>query len=229
MRIKDYIIKKVIFEVRYFPLLSFSSKNFNGLQKFTKEFTRFDVQDRLIELSNDENYKKLLVSWNKLAFTTENVKSLDEANRQINKYCLSVLDDLKVDYYLRTGLRVMYLIPTDSTFEELIEYYEKIINFDADAFNGFGNIVDIGTLALTLSKEKSKANLSCGPMKDEEVNKKVAEFRNYKNELDSYLFIDYDIYTEESLPLKGYIEKSINESRLSIVRFRDKLQEKFND
>lgn len=228
--IGNYVVKKVIAEIRHRPILSHSTLVRQKLDKHVKLFDRVTVTkpegvEESFQMFNKKEYFMFVSEWTRVAFIIENCESIAKASEQIKKIFLPISDEIGIKEYQRIGLRVVFLLPFEGNFEKLVEYYNEKVFKDLKIFNSYGNIEDVGVSALTIKDSNYKINFSFGPFKKEEIKIKISEFKEFDKDMDCAFMLDVDLYDDnlQNYKIGTFFADALEAARIKTVKFREQL------
>ena len=227
----SYFVKKFVVEVRHKPNLLHNENVPQILNEMMGDFNKVtlinDTVQKTFQILNSNDYFLFTSDWTKVSTAFENVKDFESAFQKATKNIISYLTKSKITAFTRLGFRVSYLLPFDGKFEELVTYFKDKFYNDLSIYEPFGNIEDVGIVALTINDKNFKGHLSIGPMTKIEVKDKIAEFKNYDLDFESSLLVDLDLYidTASMQSMKAFIDVVYDTSRLKIVKFREHLND----
>ncbi len=210
-------IKRVIVEVRYSGVLGYSRLREELFDKWVKDFTKIAVGDSSIEIIDTSQNFKIFSEWNRSGLYFENVENATDYIKKTNEYLTKLLERYNRTELSRIGNRFEFILPYEEPFEKLFKILKS--NIYQDTVNEFGEIVDLGTFALTAKDGDHKINISLGPVRKHEITRKN-EFGN-EGDPDVAFFLDIDYYSDikKEYDLEKFIE--------SAWKFADKRSKQF--
>ena len=185
-------IKRVIVEVRYSGVLSYSRRREELFDRWVKDFTRIGVSDSSIEIIDTSRSFKIFSEWNRSGLYFENVEDPNDYIKKTTEYLKKLLDHYNRTELIRIGNRVEFILPYKGTFEELFKILKT--NIYKEKIDQLGEIVDIGTFALTAKEGENTIRISLGPVRKYEIMRKN-EF-GLEGDPDVALFLDIDYYSD---------------------------------
>jgi len=185
-------IKRVIVEVRYSGVLTYSRLREELFEKWVKDFTRTGVSDSSIEIIDTSRSFKIFSEWNRSGLYFENVEDPNDYIKKTNEYLRKLLDHYNRTELSRIGNRVEFILPYNGTFEELFKILKT--NIYTEEIDQLGEIVDLGTFALTAREGEHKIHISLGPVRKHEITRKN-EF-GYEEDPDVAFLLDIDYYSD---------------------------------
>lgn len=199
-------IKRVIVEVRYSGVLSYSRLREDLFDKWIRDFTRTGVSDQSIEIIDQNRNFKIFSEWNRSGLYFENVEDPNEYIKKSKEYLGKLLDHYKRTELIRMGNRFEFILPYKGSFEELFKILKT--NIYKEKIGQLGEIVDIGTFALTAKEEEHKIHISLGPVRKHEIMRKN-EFGN-EGDPDVAFLLDIDYYSDikKEYDLEKFIENA---------------------
>jgi len=228
--IGNYIVKKVIAEIKHYPLLSHSTLVRQKLDNHIKLFdgvtvSKLEGNEETFQWYNKKEYFKLISEWTRIGFTVENSESIEKASEHIKKILIPITNDIGIKEYKRIGLRVIFLLPYEGKFEDLVNHYNKIVFGNLNLFDSYGKIEDVGVSALTIKDSNYKINFSFGPFKKEEIKIRISEFKEFEDDLQCAFMADVDLYDDVSNKHKigTFFAEALEAARIKTVKFREKL------
>lgn len=228
--IGSYFVKKVIAEVRHHPILTHSTLLRQKLSNSIKLFDKVTVSklkgvEESFQCYNSKEYYELLSEWTRTAFTVENSESIENAAEKIKKVFNPILSEIGISEYKRIGLRVVFLIPFEDAFENLVKYYNDKVYKDIKLFDSYGTVEDVGVSALTIKDQNYKMNFTFGPFQKNEIKVKISEFKDFEDLFNCAFMIDIDLYDDalKSYKIGSFFIEALEAARLKTVKFREKL------
>lgn len=225
-KFKDYIIKQVILEARHSPIFNLSEVIPPKLNTIVNDFTQHRIgQDSkagtTYRLTNANYFWDLIVQWNRVGMTIENPKNLADTLPIFKKYIITILNELEITLVKRLGLRIIFFIPFNGRFEDLVDFFKSYFYSKVDIYESIGNIRDVGIVLLTLEDDTYNVNLNLGPFNKDEVINKVSTFKNYDDKFEAALMVDIDMYNKdiENTKLSAHIENSFASASSKINDF----------
>lgn len=185
-------IKRVIVEVKYNAVLAYLKLREELFDKWLNDFTRIDLADTTIQVIDERSKFKVFSEWNRSGLYFEDVEKEDDYIRKTNEYLKKLLDHYKRNELRRIGNRFEFILPYESSFEELFKILKA--NIYKEKIDQLGEIVDIGTFALTAKDSDYKINISLGPVRKHEITRKN-EFK-FDDDPENALLIDFDYYND---------------------------------
>lgn len=210
-------IKRVIVEARYSGVLGYSRLREELFDRWIKDFTRTVVSDKSIEIIDETKNFKIFSEWNRSGLYFENVDDQSDYIKRTNEYLTKLLEHYNRTELSRIGNRFEFILPYKDPFEKLFKILKS--NIYQEKVNEFGEIVDLGTFALTAKDGDHKINISLGPVRKHEITRKN-EFGN-EGDPDVAFFLDIDYYSDikKEYDLEKFIE--------SAWKFADKRSKQF--
>jgi hypothetical protein len=200
------------------------------MNELVHDFDRVELlgiggSEETIRLVSDKLFCRLLVEWTRLVMTVENAKDIDAASTILKKYLAPLPPKLGINSIARFGVRTMFVLPYDGNIEELIDYCKSKLYRNLEVFAPFGQIKDVGLIALTISDPRFKTNLTVGPFSREEVRAKISEFKDFQDKFESALMVDVDLYQDSGASYKvgQFIQSALDSARLKVIQFREQL------
>lgn len=199
-------IKRVIVEVRYSGVLSYSRLREELFDKWVKDFTRIGVSDSSIEIVDTSRSFKIFSEWNRSGLYFENVEDPNDYIKKTNEYLRKLLDHYNRTELVRIGNKVEFILPYEGTFEDLFTILKS--NIYRERVDQLGEIIDLGTFALTAKEGEHKIHISLGPVRKHEITRKN-EFGN-ENDPDVAFLLDIDYYSDikKEYELEKFIQKA---------------------
>ena len=185
-------IKRVIVEVRYSGVLSYSRLREELFDKWIQDFMTIKLNDISIEIINDNLKFKIFSQWNRSGLYFEDVKKEEDYIKKTNEYLTKLLDHYKRTELTRIGNRFELVLPFEGSFEELFKILKT--NIYKEKIDKLGELVDIGTFAVTAKENEHKIIVSLGPVRKHEITQKN-EF-SVEEDPDVALWLDIDYYSD---------------------------------
>lgn len=185
-------IKRIIVEVRYSGVLSYSRLREELFDKWVKDFTKITVGDSSIEIIDTSRNFKIFSEWNRSGLYFENVKEPSDYIKKANEYLGKLLADYKRTELIRIGNRFEFILPYDGPFDKLFTILKS--NIYKENVDQLGEIVDLGTFALTAKEGEHKIHISLGPVRKHEITRKN-EF-GYEGDPEVAFLLDIDYYSD---------------------------------
>lgn len=209
--------KRIIVEARYSGVLSYARLREELFDKWSKDFTKIAVGDSSIEIIDTSRNFKIFSEWNRSGLYFENVENATDYIKKTNEYLTKLLERYNRTELSRIGNRFEFILPYEEPFEKLFKILKS--NIYQDTVNEFGEIVDLGTFALTAKDGDHKINISLGPVRKHEITRRN-EF-SFEGDPDVALFLDIDFYSD----IKK--EYDLDEFLQRAWRFADKKSKQF--
>jgi hypothetical protein len=229
-KLRPYLVKKAIVELKHSANLLHSQKARPALNDIIEAFDRVNVVgtgggEDSIQLVSDKHFYKLVVEWSRLVMSIENASDVESAGAIFKKYLAPLPGKLGITAIKRFGVRTMFLLPYDGSVEDLIEFCKSKLYRNLEAFAAFGEIKDVGLVALRIKDPTFKTNLTVGPFSTEEVRAKISEFKDYRDDFESALMLDVDLYQEvtSSYKVGHFIQNALESARLKVMQFREQI------
>lgn len=198
--------KRIIVEVRYSGVLSYARLREELFDRWVKDFTRIGVSDSSIEIIDTSRSFKIFSEWNRSGLYFENVEDPNDYIKKANEYLGKLLVDYKRTELIRIGNRFEFILPYEGPFDKLFTILKS--NIYKENIDQLGEIVDLGTFALTAKDGDHKINISLGPVRKHEITRKN-EFGN-EGDPDVALLLDIDYYSDikKEYDLEKFIQKA---------------------
>ena len=128
-RSRDKIIKSASWEIRYNTSLLFFDRGGSVMQRLlesegTEALPRWAYGTNGMELGNPETFTRFILDAKRAAAVNENLRPVEDYNGS-NHRALRFLRDavglLDISTVVRVGHRLIYLVPTDATFEQFAQ------------------------------------------------------------------------------------------------------------
>lgn len=226
----QYIVKKVIVEIKHTPNLLHSQRARDTFNNHVSEFDRVTIagvegSEKAYQLVSDVAYLNVTSEWNRLVMTMENVTSIDDAKMNIKKTLVPIAQGVGVKDIKRIGVRVLFMLPFAGDFAGLQSFFTDRFYKDMKLFEPFGKVDDVGIVLVTVTGEPYKTNLSLGPFTKDEVKTKVSEFKQYDDKFECALMVDIDLYQDIKTQYKiaQFVPDALDAARVRLVRFRENL------
>ncbi|MCK4385057.1 MAG: hypothetical protein KAW52_02215 [candidate division Zixibacteria bacterium] len=185
-------IKRVIVEVRYSGVLSYSRLREELFDRWVRDFTRIEVSDSSIEIIDTSRSFKIFSAWDRSGLYFENVEDPNDYIKKTNEYLRKLLDHYNRNELIRIGNRFEFILPYKGTFEELFKTLKN--NIYKEKIDELGEIVDLGTFVLTAKEGEKKIRISLGPVRKYEITRKN-EF-GFEGDPDVAFLLDIDYYSD---------------------------------
>lgn len=189
------IIKKVIVEIRYLPILGFDKTYPEVFQPLVGKFTSLNEGKDSIVLRDDERFSQISYGRQKAGITIENLEDLTGFDADISRL-LNVLHQCNVGDLTRLGVRTWILYPLTSQ-----DFDKSVADFRSHQFNEDHLVMppeDLGDFAIVLEGKHPKGDIRIqyGIMRDKEIAAKLSQFQ-YDGDPNVALTFDIDNYTLE--------------------------------
>ncbi|MCK4428276.1 MAG: hypothetical protein KAW16_07330 [candidate division Zixibacteria bacterium] len=185
-------IKRVIVEVRYSGVLSYSRLREELFDRWVRDFTRIEVSDSSIEIIDTSRSFKIFSAWDRSGLYFENVEDPNDYIKKTNEYLRKLLDHYNRTELSRIGNRFEFILPYEGPFEELFKTLKN--NIYKEKIDELGEIVDLGTFVLTAKEGEKKIRISLGPVRKYEITRKN-EF-GFEGDPDVAFLLDIDYYSD---------------------------------
>lgn len=216
MTFSDFLLNKVVFEIRYAQGYQFWDKGGALLYKIEQE-----IQDLVAEKRNQDEYLlrnsklKLAVTygWNKLWIEQVGVDNLNQLKKHSDLLWKIISGNLQIPKISRVGNRFWFVLPTKSAKEaEGLITEAKIFGAKVEKCSIFGTEVVTRDFTVVVKDGDIESRIACGSASrkpDSELDKD-AEFLKY-NPLDAVL-VDVDIYTTKNLSVDKFMPSEFIQS-----------------
>jgi len=163
---------KLLCEYRFKPILLFYDvKNQIGHALF-KDYKHWSHDGLRVNLNNFENRSVLAIDHNRLALEFDIPDSYDEFRTDLERALKEYTKKVKIEKYLRFGLRTQSMIPVEMHFSELTKITEgKFLSHEKELLQIVGNQVDDYQYNVVSEREGFKIHLICGPVAKEEIGR----------------------------------------------------------
>jgi hypothetical protein len=198
--------KRIIVEVKYGGVLSYKRLREELFDKWIKDFTKTVLSDQSIEIIDENKNFKIFSEWNRSGLYFENLENATDYIRKTNEYLTKLLEQYNRTQLSRIGNRFEFILPYDGPFEELFKTLKT--NVYKEKIDEFGEIVDLGTFALTAKDGDHKINISLGPVRKHEITRKN-EFK-FDTDPEVALLLDIDYYSDikKEYELETFIQQA---------------------
>lgn len=222
MTVKGYIIlvepiiKRVIVEIRYLPILGFSTIYPDVFQPLVGEFTALNEGKDSIVLRSDDRFSQISYESQKAGISLENLEDLSGFDTDITRL-LNVLHQCNVGNLTRLGVRTWILYPFTS-----MDFDKSVADFRSHQFNEDHLVMppeDLGDFAIVLEGKHPKGDMRIqyGIMSDKEIAAKVSQFQ-YEGDPEVALTFDIDNYTLDlSDPFPANLPRTMLDHNLRVV------------
>lgn len=210
------IIKKVIVEIRYLPILGFGNTYPEVFQPLVGEFTTLNEGKDSIVLRNDDRFSQISYESQKAGISIENLEDLTGFDTDIGRL-LNVLQQCNVENLTRLGVRTLILYPWTSQ-----DFEKSVADFRSHQFNDENLPMppeDLDDFAIVLEGKHSNGQIRIqyGIMRDEEIAAKLSQFR-WDGDPKVALTFDIDNYTLDiSGPLQPNLLRGMVDHNLKIA------------
>jgi uncharacterized protein (TIGR04255 family) len=163
---------KLLCEYRFKPILLFyDAKNQIGHALF-KDYKHWSHDGLRINLNNFENRSVLAIDHNRLALEFDIPDSYDEFRTEFERAFKEYTKRVKIENYLRCGLRTQSMIPVEMHFSELAKITEgKFLSHEKELLQIVGNQIDDYQYNVVSEREGFKIHVICGPVAKEEIER----------------------------------------------------------
>lgn len=226
---RPYLIKKFVVEVRHKPNLLHLKRVDDALVGFTSDFEKFQTGENsppefIYAMASDQHYTRLFCGRSRFGLTIENAANPEDLKSAIGKYLSSLPTKLSIEGFTRIGVRSFILVPFNGSASDMVKYC-------ISKFNGSASIIEqVGTIGdtfyyFTLSDDRYKMNLGLAPLRLDEIDNKIADFKNVKHDFESALYFDLDIYNDSKLGsrLTAFCDAAIDATRMKFLKFYEQL------
>ena len=212
------IIKKVIVEIRYLPILGFGNTYPEVFQPLVGEFTSLSEgkdKDSII-LRNDDRFSQISYEPQKAGISLENLEDLSGFDADVSRL-LNVLDQCSVGNLTRLGVRTLILYPWTSQ-----DFEKSVADFRSHQFNDENLAMrpeDLGDFAIVLEGKHSNGEIRIqyGITSDKEIAANLSQFR-YDGDPKVALTFDIDNYILDlSSPLSPNLPRTMLEHNLKVA------------
>ena len=213
---------KVLCEYRFKPILLFYDvKNQIGDMLF-KDYKHWTHDGIRINLNNFENRSALAIDHNRLALEFDVPDSLADFRSKFERAFKEYTKRVKIETYVRLGLRMQSMIPVEFKFNELVKItHENIFSQDKTLREIVGAHVEDYQYNIVSEKDGYKLHTICGPVTKEEIPRwytpanLVVDPDQPPKEIkypDVAFFIDCDCYITNPPQdiLEGFLDKAIH-------------------
>jgi hypothetical protein len=202
MIISGEILKKQIFELRFFPIATFFDRRSELLdllyyeQKTRKKtFEHWQLSPDKIRLFDQDGDRSFLASFQNCAFSVTNPPTYNYARDQILKYVGETIDFFgdKIDSVLRFGFREVVVTPVRE-FDELSQLLvQNFVRTDSSFFQSLGSpVYDLTLFPMIFRHGSNQYQITVGPTSREQL------FGLWGEALDlpeQSLYLDVDYYS----------------------------------
>ncbi|MEW6584964.1 MAG: TIGR04255 family protein [Nitrospirota bacterium] len=163
---------KLLCEYRFKPILLFYDvKNQIGHALF-KDYKHWSHDGLRVNLNNFQNRSVLAIDHNRLALEFDIPDSYDEFRSDFERAFKEYTKRVKIEKYLRFGLRTQSMIPVEMHFSELTKITEgKFLSHEKELLQIVGNQADDYQYNVVSERERFKIHLICGPVAKEEIGR----------------------------------------------------------
>ncbi|MEK0369263.1 MAG: hypothetical protein QQN62_06650 [Nitrosopumilus sp.] len=205
------IIKKIIFEAKYQPKLSFYNLLMTAAEEL-KGYPHWLTERLFVVLKNYDKRCSLAIKHNSFAFDQDS-DNLSNEKEKLSEALEKLPKSLKLSAYTRLGYRRKYILPVNMAYESLISIMElKLFSQDKNLKMILPKEMTNSTYILNFVEESTHFNLTIGPISKPEIpnyiefNKKhhlnpESADTDYLKVRESYpevgVFFDLDIYQQD--------------------------------
>lgn len=215
-------IYKILCEYRFKPIILFyDMKNQIGDILF-KDYKHWTHDGMRINLNNFENRSALAIDHNRLALEFDMPDSLVDFRSKFERALKEYTKRVKIETYIRLGLRIQSMIPVEFKFNELVKItHKKFFSQDKKLEDVVGTRVEDYQYNIVSERDSYKLHTICGPVTKEEMPRWFTPANLVVNpgeepkEIkypDVAFFIDCDFYiTNPSDGVsEGFLEKAVH-------------------
>jgi uncharacterized protein (TIGR04255 family) len=165
--IKTY---KLLCEYRFKPsLLFFDVKNQIG-DALLKDYKHWNHDGLRVNLNNFENRTVLAIDPNRLILEWDVPDSPGEFQTRFERAFKEYTKKVKVEVYVRSGVRAQSMFPVELKFDELVKItQEKLLPQNKRLFEIVGSQIEDYSYNCITDKEGYKIHVVCGPIRKDEI------------------------------------------------------------
>jgi len=165
--IDDFLLTKVVFEIRYKRGYCYWDKCGDTLLKIEQEdpdwkWQRITVNDGA-ELVNDKRKMRIKFSWDKIWVEQRHLDNLNQFKITCDKLLKIILNNLEIQEISRVGNRFWYILPCDS-IEKAENFISngKMLDPQLAKLSGFGTKILNRDFTLVLEENDLKNRIAVG-------------------------------------------------------------------
>ena len=165
-------IYKLVCEYRFkSSLLFYDVKNQIGNLLF-HDYKHWTTDGLKIRLSNFENRSVLEFDHSRLTLEFDGLNSTEGFRTMFQRALKEYNQKLKIESYLRCGIRTQSMIPVEFKFNELVKITQgKFFSQSPKLLEIVGDRVEDYMYIIITEKDGYKLHITCGPVKKEEISK----------------------------------------------------------
>jgi hypothetical protein len=203
------ILYKSIFQASYKPQLDFYEYVYSAASKI-EGFPHWRTDGLRITLFNPKTHCSVAVAVGSFSYTQDSHDAKQDA-KQIQYILQSLPQNLKIDNFVRFGLRRWYLIPVNFDFESLVNILSlKLLSQNEEFQSIFPKSFDDLSYTSITSEDSFKVRTTVEPTRASEIPRLIPidqenHFTNnvkaYVNFMDSYpkvaIYVEVDFFRQE--------------------------------